>query len=57
MMDQEIKGLLEKILTRLDSIEKSGKLEQAATKEDVAYLAAKIGQHDLELDRLNKRIR
>ncbi|WP_240413791.1 hypothetical protein [Paenibacillus periandrae] len=39
------------LLTMIDT-----KLEQTATKEDIAYLARRIGEHDLELDRL-KRIK
>lgn len=39
------------LLTMIDA-----KLEQTATKEDIAYLARRIGEHDLELDRL-KRIK
>jgi hypothetical protein len=34
----------------------NGKLEQTATKEDITYLARKIGEHDLELDRLKRII-
>lgn len=32
------------------------KLELTATKEDIEFLAGKLGQHDLEIDRL-KRIK
>ncbi|MNI32709.1 hypothetical protein D3C73_866310 [compost metagenome] len=43
--NQDVIALLEVI---------NGKLELTATKEDINFLAGKLGQHDLEIDRLKR---
>lgn len=45
---------VEDVVAMLEVI--SSKVETLATKEEIEYLAGKLGQHDLEIDRL-KRIK
>jgi tetrahydromethanopterin S-methyltransferase subunit G len=63
----KVEGEISIIRTQLDRIEYEGnsdvlgvlevmnaKLELTATKDDIDYLAMKLGQHDLEIDRLKR---
>ncbi|MBP1993701.1 hypothetical protein [Paenibacillus eucommiae] len=42
----------EDIIATLEII--NNKLELTATKEDIGFLAGKLGQHELEIDRLKR---